>query len=381
MFHDYSSTPVRANPPKVDEIEVSLFGPGHGECVLIHVGSGSWIVIDSCLDQRARRQPALHYLSRIGVDAASQVKVVLASHWHRDHVMGLSEVVRECVSADFWTSAAFREQELLRMTRRTGKLKLTRHNAFAEFHDVMERLSVRSDGFGGLPVVRLASAGKMIYRATRSGEPKVVVEAISPSDRDVLAAMTALSALVPGSGASEFAVREPQPNEAAIALRVQLGDAVVLLGSDLEEPETPSTDRGWTAAVGHASLRGQPATVFKVAHHGSRTGHCPAVWSELLAPNSHALITPFRPSGLPRSDDLQRLHQATARVYLAARVEQPPAGRHERAERPIVRGHVIAMREPEGRAGHIRLRAHANATSPDDWRVELEPPARRVIAV
>ena len=43
-----------AAPPRTDELEVSLFGPGVGECVIVHLGAGEWMVVDSCLDPATR---------------------------------------------------------------------------------------------------------------------------------------------------------------------------------------------------------------------------------------------------------------------------------------------------------------------------------------
>lgn len=37
-------------PPAADEIEFSLFGPGYGEAVAVHLGDGTWLLIDSCID-------------------------------------------------------------------------------------------------------------------------------------------------------------------------------------------------------------------------------------------------------------------------------------------------------------------------------------------
>ena len=33
-------------PPAPDELEVSLFGRGVGECAVVHLGSGEWLVVD-----------------------------------------------------------------------------------------------------------------------------------------------------------------------------------------------------------------------------------------------------------------------------------------------------------------------------------------------
>lgn len=54
-------------PPRHDETEISLFGPGVGECIVAHVGANQWIVIDSCLDPATREPAALGYLKLIGV--------------------------------------------------------------------------------------------------------------------------------------------------------------------------------------------------------------------------------------------------------------------------------------------------------------------------
>ena len=89
------STGEPVNQPASDEIEVSLFGPGYGECVLIHLGLGEWLVVDSCVNQYAGGTPALDYLQTIGVDIAHAVVIVTASHWHDDHIRGLSAL---CVS-------------------------------------------------------------------------------------------------------------------------------------------------------------------------------------------------------------------------------------------------------------------------------------------
>ena len=39
------------DPPASDVFEVSIFGPGKGESIVVHIGNGRWIVVDSCRDQ------------------------------------------------------------------------------------------------------------------------------------------------------------------------------------------------------------------------------------------------------------------------------------------------------------------------------------------
>ena len=81
------------NPPKSDEVEVSIFGPGVGESLVLHIGSGEWVVVDSCMNGDRSSPAALEYLREIGVDPATQIKWVIATHWHDDHVEGISEIL------------------------------------------------------------------------------------------------------------------------------------------------------------------------------------------------------------------------------------------------------------------------------------------------
>lgn len=71
--------------PGRDLIEVSIFGPGKGESVLVHLGQNQWIIVDSCIAPRTREIPALEYLDQIGVDASTQVRLIVATHAHDDH--------------------------------------------------------------------------------------------------------------------------------------------------------------------------------------------------------------------------------------------------------------------------------------------------------
>ena len=102
-------------PPTSHQLEISVFGPGIGECVVVHVGDGDWIVVDSCLNRQSGRPVALDYLRSLGVDVASQVRLVVATHWHDDHIRGIAEILRAAESARFVNSAAYAFRDLLRV--------------------------------------------------------------------------------------------------------------------------------------------------------------------------------------------------------------------------------------------------------------------------
>ena len=85
--------------PASDVIEVSIFGPGKGESIAVHLGSNQWLIVDSCVDQIDRSNPALRYLESIGVDLSADVRMVVGTHAHDDHIAGISEIFARCESA------------------------------------------------------------------------------------------------------------------------------------------------------------------------------------------------------------------------------------------------------------------------------------------
>ena len=93
---------------------VSLFGPGYGEGILIHLGSKEWIVVDSCINPETGNSVALEYFETINVDPNS-VKLIVATHWHDDHIRGLCDVVRNCKKAEFVISEALIEDEFINL--------------------------------------------------------------------------------------------------------------------------------------------------------------------------------------------------------------------------------------------------------------------------
>ena len=61
--------------PGADTFEVSIFGPGKGEAVAVHLGGGDWLTVDSCIEQETKVHPVLRYFEGIGVDPSSQVNL------------------------------------------------------------------------------------------------------------------------------------------------------------------------------------------------------------------------------------------------------------------------------------------------------------------
>ena len=76
----------------------------------MHLGEGVWLLIDSCIDPNTKEVASIAYLESIGV-RADCVKAVVASHWHDDHVRGISKMAAKYPEAEFFHSAVFTDRE------------------------------------------------------------------------------------------------------------------------------------------------------------------------------------------------------------------------------------------------------------------------------
>ena len=99
--------------PKHDEFELSLFGPGIGECIVSHLGNGKWLVVDSCLHPESKQPIALNYLEQLCIDPKESIETILISHWHSDHIRGAANLVNNCSRARVCYPAALLEKEFL----------------------------------------------------------------------------------------------------------------------------------------------------------------------------------------------------------------------------------------------------------------------------
>ena len=363
--------PDPTTPPRADEVEVSLFGPGFGECILVHLGSGNWLLVDSCFDQRRRVQPALAYLRRIGHDPASAVRLIVATHWHDDHIRGLAEVVRTCEAADFYCSSALCTTEVLTVIG--TQAEHTHSSGARELHDVLTVLGQRSEG-PGLPSPGWTGAERLLFKRRLIDErTESTVLSLSPSDTSVTRAIRAIGRLLPQPGDSPRHLPAPSPNDTAVVLWVRIGCTAVLLGADLEKTANPHT--GWTCIVDdHESRRpGERAEVFKVAHHGSSNAHDDRVWDGMLMAPPFALLTPFVRGNvrLPSAEDCARINSATPHAYICGPPTVRAAVRRSGVVERMMAEVTKERHELDGACGQIRLRRANALEQSQNWSVDL----------
>jgi beta-lactamase superfamily II metal-dependent hydrolase len=355
-------------PPALDQVEVSVVGRGYGECVLVHLGWGDWLVVDSCIEQREPPAPyAALYLEQIGVPFEA-VRWLLASHWHDDHVAGFGALVQLCSSAEVFMSEAMRSEEFISLSfvgagEPPGRIS----SGIKEMRRTLTTLRVDNRK------VQQARADQRLYVDNVHGVTREIW-ALSPSNAASLRAKQAFVAESLPTLADRRRVLSPSPNEASVALLIRVGDAVALLGADLEHTKT--SDRGWNAVLSSPGRPQDRASLFKLAHHGADNGDHPDVWTQMLEPDVIAALTPYGTGVRPRPDDadVSRICARAADAYIAGprRVKRPRASSPvEKVRRKAVRSSVIAERP----LGQIRCR---RSISDDNWDVALHGTAERL---
>jgi hypothetical protein len=311
------------------------------------------------------------YLDSLGVDLQRAVKLILATHWHDDHIGGMSELVAACKSAQFACSAALTKDEFLQIVQIFNKRPLIKNSSgLTEIQKVLLELKSRSQ------IPKFVGADRPVMRlgATKAGTtPICELTALSPSDREFQRFLEAMGQLVPQAKTTKRRFPSPVPNDLSVAAWLRVKSLHILLGADLEERGVP--DRGWTAVLNSLTRPTGTASVFKVAHHGSVTGHHDGIWTDLLDELPVAVLAPWsRGSKLPTKEDCDRILGLTTAAYSSSRSVAPPIRPRSSAVTRTLREAGITIRDAEPPTGHVRLRRLINH-APTEWSIELSPTA------
>jgi beta-lactamase superfamily II metal-dependent hydrolase len=362
------------SPPSADEFEVSIFGPGFGESCVLHLGNNCWVVVDSCLDPASKEVIPLSYLRSIGVDPSQDIYLIVATHWHDDHIRGLAEILEASHSARFVCSDALRSQEFTQLVCVTARSVGRQTSGVSEFSKIIKILKTRKNAqLGGAHVPIWAIADRCVWTRedqNSSIRGKVSLYSLSPSDAAVYQSKLRLASLMPRIHQPKSRVPELCPNDSSVVILATTGTESVLLGADLEE--CCSGLRCWSAIVESSTRPQESASVFKVPHHGSGTSEHDGVWENLLTTDPVALLTPFVLGNvvLPSNKDINRIREHTTRAYATGQpIVRKSRTRLYTVEKQI-RETVRYIRPVFSSTGQVRLRGQIS-NSPIGWRVEL----------
>lgn len=361
-------------PPKDNEIEVTVCGPGVGESIIVHLGDQNWIIVDSTL---VSGEPwPLWYLRSIGVDPSNSVRLVVATHWHSDHVGGIHRVLEASQSAQFIFSKALLSDEFRRLLARNPDNDLDKVSApLAEIRRCFYLLTKRSKSWtSGRSPFKPIAANSIIWSGT--GANGANVWALSPSAHDELASLAEFAGQFIELNEFCSGLSFKNPNYGSIVLRLDAGDESILLGADLINFQ--NNYRGWQAVLCDSTIPKRKSAVFKVPHHGSENALNTRVWSDLLCEIRHAVITPYLPSALPGSEDIERISREGCQLSITHR--RSPAAITRRSEVEKIIDQTTKKRHNKTRIGEISdmVRYRKIISSDQGWMTEHFGTSHRV---
>ena len=288
-------------------LHVVIFGPGHGEAVLVRMPDGRVGVVDGCGEPPAASDRGSPLFSLVESLGETRLLFGCVTHPHQDHFGGFAKLIEKHPPEHLWWSGTqerkFFEYYRAWLKRRgrdeptgdeeppgLGLERLVRTlNAVTEAEDALRRPRPKY----------LADRKELLLHSTLAGN--VLVEGLLPSSSGVRAAeRDALRALEEGDLADPQ--RRFDPNRISGALLLSWGRTRVLLGGDALCEKDPYA--GWDGLerrVGKVHL-------IKVPHHASAGADSEGAWAQMRP--DLAVVTCVknaRNDQPPRPDMLEKL--------------------------------------------------------------------------
>ena len=352
--------------PEDHQVEVSVFGPGYGECIVVHLGGQRWIVVDSCTSVASNSPVALRYFELMDVDAEKQVDLIVITHWHDDHIRGMSELIDVCKSAHICISDAFTKDEFLKFfSAYSLNRKIKMSSGVDEIMKVLKQKCGR--------IMRRGSQDKRILNIPAENMAHghtCEVWTLSPSDFQITESQARLASLIPQENVTMRRAVPSKPNNHSVAMWVVIGGTHIILGSDLEQ--TTDNRAGWESVVTSPNRPSGEVSFFKVPHHGSRNAHHDDLWTKVLRKDVNAVVTPWdRNKGIPTKADMDRLNSATKNLFLTSQPLSLVPVKHSHGVEQIMREVQINTKRRPHRVGVGvgAVTARFSFEETEDWKV------------
>jgi beta-lactamase superfamily II metal-dependent hydrolase len=366
--------------PEHNILEVSLIGTGggYGESVVIHLGHNNWIVVDSCYDPTSAKCLPLEYLKSKGVDIEHDVKLIICTHWHNDHIIGISELLRSCKSSKFCMAQVTDTTKFLQLVELDyNKLKgEASATSTSEIKNCLEIIRSRNSKSEQSVIIR-AVQDKILSRFDQDDIISKIF-ALSPSDFVVNEFDRELSTLLSDFGCSNSKIVIQKPNNKSVALLISVNTHYVLLGSDLEVSRDGR--KGWLCILDRCNcIKNQKSSLFKIPHHGSQNGFHERIWEELIEPNSIANLTPWNLNGkLPEEKMLEKYLSLTENLYITSlnsKTYNPK--KRERSISKAISKFNSSLHEVKFSYGIVRCRLDV-LRKESEWQVDLFGEASKI---
>jgi hypothetical protein len=369
------------NPIVADnQVEISLFGPGAGECILIGIGRNNWYCVDSCIPRGESSPVALSYLHSQGIDVADSLKKIIVTHWHDDHIRGIADVYKQATNARLIISPFVKERDFIPLLKTYGSNTDTTIGT----REILELLFLQEkrDKDFSLAIMNRTLDNSQLNISGFIIDTRII--SYSPTDRYTNACLKELGKLLASLPSSDLSFNLPDPNInfSSIVLFVEIGNFRVLLGSDMS---VDSNGLGWATIIDDPVIKRNPRSdIYKVAHHGSVKSDSSRIWTELLNSNPKCILTPFTRGKniVPNRKGIENIREKTTDAFISSYTKSNGKKRRQNEIQSTLTDFGIKPKYAFPKCGHIRLRSTIEGDNKlSDWTIELSPEARKLSSI
>jgi len=359
------------------QIETTLIGTGggYGESIVVNIGNNEWIIVDSCINPITYTPLPLEYLKSLDVNIKTDVKLIICTHWHDDHIRGISKVLEECESAKFSLSKTTDRTKFLQFVGKDySKIKseatVASTKEIKTCFDIVENRGVQVVG---------AIQDRLLYSNKKLNGIDSLVISLSPSDYVINEFDREISTLITEFGGSEKKVIYNSPNDKSVVILIKINDQRILLGSDLEVSENPQ--KGWRCIIQESIVFNEKSHIFKIPHHGSITAYEKSIWDSLIDNNAIAKLSPWKNGDkkLPKKEMIDAFLSHTSELYITS-IPSKAKGHAKKRDKSIekaIRQKNSTLKEVKFYEGIVRCSLDLSSKSPA-WNVELFGGAKKV---
>ncbi|MBB4341384.1 ComEC/Rec2 family competence protein [Rhizobium leguminosarum] len=307
---------------------VRIIGSAPGESLVLVFSCGSIITIDCC--KTADENHTINAIDELSLDFGNVIFNVI-THFHDDHIKGVSELVAKCpnskiVIPDAWTADVFKRF----VASVSDDTTLNRFSVTREIEKIFDILKGAKH--------RLFAASELTQLYPPPAHPHSTGETLTVLTPTAVRKASFLSRLandIDADVADAYAFCENNKNSTSICCVLRQGNSYMLLGGDIENT-APDCDLS-SIHKSHLSNVARYDLV-KLPHHGSNTSFCTELRNLIDDTHTVVAITPY-PRGhkrLPSSETLTYLTGAQNTYVLAGK----KIGR-SRADRMTKRNFII----------------------------------------
>ena len=295
------------------------------------------MVIDSFNNPLTHNPIALDYLDAIGV-SFTQIKDVIISHWHTDHIAGISTILDASTNVKVVLSPIIYEDKFNKYIN----LGITQKQySTSEFAKVLQYIEKR-----GTNCVKCPSANTRILGNTKLSN--IELFSLSPQGSEIF---DYVSSLVLEKLGQKTSYEYVEDNLLSIVLMVKYANDGILIGGDLENSQ--NKDKGWDAVINNYEFESK-SSIFKVPHHGSETAHNEKVWKILLCDKPVSILTVYNKGyKLPKDSDINRIKNLSKELYIVGNKMKEDKALEHRAGK-VLKG--IKIKSISNEVGMVRYR-------------------------